>query len=104
MADFKSLKNPDLIQAFHLVQYDPTPERQGEFMQEVVKARYLTAASFSPEPDVDEEGNLKFSEDATISFPDIHNDKGKNFPRLLGLEVHAEVGAEGRPACGRHDL
>ena len=28
MADFKSLKNPDLIQAFHLVQYDPTPERQ----------------------------------------------------------------------------
>ena len=50
MADFKSLKNPDLIQAFHLVQYDPTPERQGEFMQEVVKARYLTAASFSPAP------------------------------------------------------
>ena len=79
MADFKSLKNPDLIQAFHLVQYDPTPERQGEFMQEVVKARYLTAASFNPEPDVDEEGNLKFSEDATISFPDIHNDKGEKF-------------------------
>ena len=56
MADFKSLKNPDLIQAFHLVQYDPTPERQGEFMQEVVKARYLTEDCFKPEPEVDEYG------------------------------------------------
>lgn len=79
MADFKTLKNPDLIQAYHLVQYDATPERQAEFMQEVVKARYIAPATFSPEPETDEDGNLKFSEDATVIFPDIRNDKGEKF-------------------------
>lgn len=79
MADFKSIKNPDLIQAFHLVEYDSTPERQAEFMQEVVKARYMTVASFSPEPEEDEEGNLKFAENASVSFPDIRNDKGEKY-------------------------
>lgn len=81
MADLKSLKNPDLIQAYRLMEYDSTPERQAEFMQEVVDARYMAPASFSPEPEEDEEGNLIFSDDATVTFPDIRN-KGddKFFP------------------------
>ena len=51
MADIKELKNQDLIMAYHLMQYNATPERQAEFMQEVVKARFLAPASFDPEPE-----------------------------------------------------
>ena len=79
MADIKTLKNPDLIQAFHLVQYDPTPERQGELMQEVIKARYMAAATFDPEPEKDENGNLKFSEKTAIRMQEVTNDKGEKY-------------------------
>lgn len=73
MTDFKSLKNPELIQAYRLMEYDPTPERQAEFLQEVVDAQFMAPAAFSPEPEEDWEGTMTFSEDSTVTFPEIRN-------------------------------
>lgn len=73
MADIKSLKNPELIQAYRLVEYDPTPERQAEFMQEVVNAQFMAPAMFSTEPEENEEGEMTFSGDVTVTFPEIRN-------------------------------
>ena len=79
MADIKELKNQDLIMAYHLMQYNATPERQAEFMQEVVKARFLAPASFDPEPETGEDGKLKLQPNTKVSFPEVANNEGKKY-------------------------
>ena len=79
MADIKELKNQDLIMAYHLMQYNATPERQAEFMQEVVKARFLAPASFDPEPETGEDGKLKLQPNTTVSVPEVANNEGKKY-------------------------
>ena len=79
MADIKELKNQDLIMAYHLMQYNATPERQAEFMQEVVKARFLAPASFDPEPETGEDGKLKLQPNTKVSFPEVANTEGKKY-------------------------
>ena len=79
MADIKELKNQDLIMAYHLMQYNATPERQAEFMQEVVKARFLAPASFDPEPETGEDGKLKVQPNTKVSFPEVANHEGKKY-------------------------
>ena len=79
MADIKTLKNQDLIMAYHLMQYNATPERQAEFMQEVVKARFLAPASFDPEPETGEDGNIKLTPGTKIMFPEVTNNEGKKY-------------------------
>ena len=79
MADIKELKNQDLIMAYHLMQYNATPERQAEFMQEVVKARFLAPASFDPEPETGEDGKLKLQHNTKVSFPEVANNEGKKY-------------------------
>lgn len=79
MADIKELKNQDLIMAYHLMQYNATPERQAEFMQEVVKARFLAPASFDPEPENGEDGKLKLKPGTKVAFPEVANAEGKKY-------------------------
>ena len=79
MADIKELKNQDLIMAYHLMQYNATPERQAEFMREVVKARFLAPASFDPEPETGEDGKLKLQPNTKVSFPEVANNEGKKY-------------------------
>ena len=79
MADIKELKNQDLIMAYHLMQYNATPERQAEFMQEVVKARFLAPASLDPEPETGEDGKLKLQPNTKVSFPEVANNEGKKY-------------------------
>ena len=79
MADIKKLKKQDLIMAYHLMQYNATPERQAEFMQEVVKARFLAPASFDPEPETGEDGKLKLQPNTKVSFPEVANNEGKKY-------------------------
>ena len=79
MADIKELKNQDLIMAYHLMQYNATPERQAEFMQEVVKARFLAPASFDPEPETGEDGKLKLQPNTKVSVPEVANNEGKKY-------------------------
>ena len=79
MADIKELKNQDLIMAYHLMHYNATPERQAEFMQEVVKARFLAPASFDPEPETGEDGKLKLQPNTKVSFPEVANNEGKKY-------------------------
>ena len=79
MADIKELKNQDLIMAYHLMQHNATPERQAEFMQEVVKARFLAPASFDPEPETGEDGKLKLQPNTKVSFPEVANNEGKKY-------------------------
>ena len=79
MADMKTLKNQDLIMAYRLMQYNATPERQAEFMQEVVKARFLAPASFDPEPEEEEDGKLKLKPDTKVMFPEVSSNEGKKY-------------------------
>ena len=79
MADIKELKNQDLIMAYHLMQYNATPERQAEFMQEVMKARFLAPASFDPEPETGEDGKLKLQPGTKVAFPEVVNNEGKKY-------------------------
>ena len=65
--------------AYHLMQYNATPERQAEFMQEVVKARFLAPASFDPEPETGEDGKLKLQPNTKVSFPEVANNEGKKY-------------------------
>lgn len=79
MADLKTIQNPDLILAYHLVQYNAAPERQAEFMQEVIKARFIAPAVIEPAPKVLEDGTAEIPEDATIRFPEVQNSEGLKF-------------------------
>ncbi len=79
MADMKALKNQDLIMAYHLMQYNATPERQAEFMQEVVKARFLAPAAIDPEPEIGEDGSMKLKPNTKITFPEVTNNEGEKY-------------------------
>lgn len=79
MADLKTIQNPDLILAYHLVQYNSTPERQAEFMQEVVKARFMAPAVIEPAPQIAEDGTVELPENAKIMFPEVQNSEGLKF-------------------------
>lgn len=79
MAQLKEIQNPELIQAYHMLQYESTPERQGEFMQQVVNARFLAPAFFDPEPKKDENGRFVLDKNVKIGFPDLVNKDGKKY-------------------------
>lgn len=79
MADLTAIRNQDLIQAFHMLQYDSTPERQADFMQEVVNAHFIAPVIFDPQPQEDEKGNLIFDQQAKITFPAVANKDGEKY-------------------------
>lgn len=75
----KSVSNPMLVGAIELMRAEDTPEHRGMFMEEVLKASFLSPAIIEPKPRENEEGEPVIEPGSKIQFPMISTGDGKRF-------------------------
>ncbi len=75
----RNVENPMLIGTMELLRSDPSPEHKQLFVNEMVKARFLSPAMITPAPEVDEEGKGKLAPGCKIQFPMLTAPDGKHF-------------------------
>ena len=57
----KSVSNPMLVGMIELMKADPTQDHKKMFVEEMMKAKYLTPAVIEPKPKKDGNGGAKLS-------------------------------------------
>ncbi|MCM1568500.1 MAG: SseB family protein [Roseburia sp.] len=75
----KPVSNPLLIGAVELLKAEPTTEHRALFIGEMLKAEFLTPVILTPEPEQDEEGNWKLTNENKVQFPTLSAPDGKQF-------------------------
>jgi hypothetical protein len=83
----KAVANLDLILAIEAMKLDGSPENLDRFINEVMRARFLSPVTISPFPEFDENGDAILTEDTTVSFHLIGEGSGNSyFPAFSGWE------------------
>lgn len=75
----QDLSNFDLIVALKTMQGHPTPQSQGDFINHMIHARFLTPAVLDPEPETDENGELVLASGTKVMFRAVSNAEKKAF-------------------------
>lgn len=75
----QDLTNFDLIVALKTMQGHPTPQTQGDFINHMIHARFLTPAVLEPEPEIDENGQLSPAAGTKVMFRAVSNPEKKAF-------------------------
>ena len=75
----KSVSNPMLMGTIELMKEEDTPEHRGMFVEELVKASFLSPALIEPAPTEDSEGNLKVTAGSKVQFPMLTAPDGRKF-------------------------
>ncbi len=75
----KSVSNPMLIGAIELLKADPSTEHKNMFVNEMMKAKFLTPAMVTPAPEPDENGRIRLTKDHKIQFPVLTAKDGKTY-------------------------
>jgi len=65
----RAINNPMLVGAIELLKADNSTKHRDFFLQELLKARLLTPAAVTPEPERDESGMVRIPPDAKIQIP-----------------------------------
>ena len=58
----QNVSNTDLIISLKIMQGNPTPESQNEFINQMIHARFLCLATFDPEPIPNEKGEYEIAD------------------------------------------
>jgi hypothetical protein len=83
----KPVANPDLIMAIDAMKLDGSSENLDRFINEVMRARFLSPVTISPMPEFDESGDALLAEDTTISYHLVgENSETSYFPAFSGWE------------------
>ncbi len=75
----QDLNNFDLIVALKTMQGRPSPQSQGDFLNHMIHAQFLTPAVLDPEPDRDEKGELVLVGGTKILFRAVSNAEKKAY-------------------------
>lgn len=75
----KSVSNPMLVGAIELMKAEDTPEHRNMFMEEVMKASFLSPSIIEPEPQEDAEGKLAIAPGSKVQFPMLSTADGTRF-------------------------
>lgn len=86
----KAVSNPMLVGCIELMKEEDSPEHRGMFFEELAKASFQTPAMIEPEPEADEEGNLKVRPGSRVQFPLLVAPDGKKF--FMGFTDPREYG------------
>ncbi len=71
--------NPILVGAMKLLKAEDTPEHRKLFMDELVKATFLSPTNIDPEPTVDENGEAVLIPGAKVQFPMLNTKDKKSY-------------------------
>ena len=75
----KSVSNPMLVGMIELMKADPTQDHKKMFVEEMMKAKYLTPAVIEPKPEKDGNGRAQLTPGNKIRFPMLNAPDGKSF-------------------------
>jgi len=75
----KTVSNPMLVGAIELMKADDTPEHRKMFIDELVKAEFLSPAIVEPEPTEDAEGQLTIASGSKVQIPMLSTSEGSRF-------------------------
>lgn len=75
----KAVFNPMLVGSIELMREDDSPEHKNMFIGELMKAELQVPAIIKPDPEEDEEGNLKLSPESKVQFPLLATKDGRKY-------------------------
>lgn len=75
----KPVSNPMLMGTIELMRDDDTPEHRNMFVDELIKASFLSPALIDPEPAADAGGKLTIVSGSKVQFPLLTAPDGKKF-------------------------
>lgn len=75
----KPISNPMLCGTMELMKAEDTPEHRKMFLDELVRARFLSPVVVTPAPLPDETGRLKLTADHKVQFPMLSTKEGHKF-------------------------
>jgi hypothetical protein len=75
----KFVSNPMLVGSIELIKSEDSPRNRQVFIEELVKAQFLTPGQMDPMPVVDEDGKWKLLQGTKINFPMLTTVTGKKF-------------------------
>ncbi len=75
----KPVSNPMLIGTIELMKADDSQQHRGMFVNEVMKAEFLTPVVISPAPAPDKNGRLVIAEGSQVQFPSLSTPDGRQF-------------------------
>ena len=75
----KNVSNPMLIGAIELMKAEDTPEHRSMFVDELVKAEFLSPAMVDPAPEEEAEGQLKIAQGSKVQLPMLSASDGTKF-------------------------
>lgn len=75
----KTISNPMLVGAMELLRDENTVERRNIFIDEMLKATFISPVIITPEPEIDEQGKMKLTREHQIQLPMLSTPEGKHF-------------------------
>lgn len=75
----KPISNPMLIGSIQVMKDDPSEEHKSMFIDEMMKAKFLSPVIITPKPEKDENGKLKLSQTNKFQFPMLTAQDGKHY-------------------------
>ena len=75
----QNVSNTDLIISLKIMQGNPTPESQNEFINQMIHARFLCLATFDPEPIPNEKGEYEIAEGMKLLMNSVASEDKKAF-------------------------
>lgn len=75
----KNVSNPMLIGAIELMKAEDTPEHRGMFVEELVKAEFLSPAIVEPAPEEGPDGTQVLAQGSKVQLPMLSTSDGTKF-------------------------
>lgn len=75
----KPVSNPMLIGTIELMKADNSQQHRGMFVNEMMKAEFLTPVLISPAPEPDPNGRLVIGKGSKVQFPSLSVPDGRQF-------------------------
>ncbi len=75
----KPVSNPMLIGTIELMKAEDSQQHRGMFVNELMKAEFLSPVLISPAPKPDERGRLVIEKESKVQFPSLGTPDGRQF-------------------------
>ncbi len=75
----KGITNPMLVGMMQLLKEEDTPERRDAFVQEIMRATFLSPVEIDPPPVMGEDGVKRIPTGSQISFPLLKSKEGDKY-------------------------
>lgn len=72
----KAINNPMLVGAMELLKADNSTKHRDFFLQELLKAHFLTPATVTPKPERDADGVVRMQPDSQVQVPMLSSREG----------------------------